>query len=64
MRWKFRARSTKLNRGSMPMKSAISPSSRSRSTTTVFWPVSRWIWIARLVATVVEPEPPLALKNA
>ena len=42
--------STKLNRGWTPSSRAISPSSRSRSTSSVFLPVSRWSTTAKLVA--------------
>src|SRR5918995_689503 len=42
IRWKFCTMSTKLNRGCTPSSSAISPSSRSRSTSRTFLPVSRW----------------------
>ena len=64
IRWKFWTMSTKLNRGWTPRNSATSPSSSSRSTSRVFLPVSWWSEIARLVTTVVEPDPPLALAKA
>ncbi len=38
IRWKFRTRSTKWKRGFTPRSDAISPSSRSRSTSSVFCP--------------------------
>src|SRR5678816_4696171 len=49
MRWKFCTMSTKLNRGWTPSSKAISPSSKSRSTSSVFCPVTRCSTTAKLV---------------